>query len=72
MAGDFAEIVRPLLEQRLAAGEMLLGVIAATHQRTFSGELYGIGVTDRLEGLAGGEGQREGVGALAQWTKRHL
>lgn len=143
MAGDFAAIVRPLLERRLAASEALLGVIAATHQRTFSGELYAIGVTNRrlllqpldrktqakgeprsispdalvsadidgagadwtpttavlgatpitirlrttdgeklklraltgsglIGGLAGGEGQREGVGALAQWTKRYL
>ena len=47
MSRDFAEIVRPQLESRLEAGEVLRGVIAATHQKTFSGGLFAIGVTDR-------------------------
>ncbi|MDP9221328.1 MAG: hypothetical protein M3P23_12445 [Actinomycetota bacterium] len=47
MAGDFATIVRPQLEAQLEPGETLQGVIAANHQRTFSGVLYAIAVTDR-------------------------
>lgn len=45
--GDFATTVRPHLEAQLGPGETLRGVLAATHQRTFSGQLYAIGITDR-------------------------
>ena len=49
MSRDLAEAARPALEPSLAPGEELLGIVAATHQRTFSGTLYAIGVTpDRL------------------------
>ena len=44
---DFATEVRPLFEEQLADGEQLEGIIAATHQKTFSGGLYAIGVTDQ-------------------------
>jgi hypothetical protein len=47
MAHDFISSVRPHLEGRLGSGEKLEGIIAGTHQRTFSGSLYAIGVTDR-------------------------
>jgi hypothetical protein len=44
---DFAEVVRPVLEPQLEPGETILGIAAATHRKTFSGGLVGIGVTDR-------------------------
>ena len=44
---DFATEVRPLLEQQLAPDEQLEGIVAATHQTTFSGRLIAIGVTDQ-------------------------
>jgi hypothetical protein len=47
MAEDFANVVQPLLEPQLEEGEALQGIAAATHQKTFSGSLYAIGVTDR-------------------------
>lgn len=47
MPGDFATTVRPQLEAQLGAGEELQGVVAATQQKTFSGQLYALGVTDR-------------------------
>jgi hypothetical protein len=47
VAGDFAGTVRPQLEAILEPGETLDGVVAATHQKTFSGQLYALGVTDR-------------------------
>jgi hypothetical protein len=47
MPPDFAETVRPLLERLLEADEELRGVVAATQQKTFSGSLYAVGVTDR-------------------------
>jgi hypothetical protein len=47
MAGDFAQTVRPHLEAVLDPGEHLEGVVAATQQKTFSGGLYALGVTDR-------------------------
>jgi hypothetical protein len=47
VAGDFAAKVRPLIEVQLEAGETLHGVVAATHQKTFSGQLYALAVTDR-------------------------
>lgn len=47
MAGDFATAVRPLFEAQLEQDETLRGIAAATHQKTFSGSLYGVGITDR-------------------------
>jgi hypothetical protein len=47
VAKNFDTIARSHLEGLLEAGEWLQGVIAATHQKTFSGSLYAIGVTDR-------------------------
>ena len=44
---DFAALAQPLIEARLEPGETFHGVAAATHQRTFSGQLYALGVTDR-------------------------
>jgi hypothetical protein len=46
MAEEFASAVRPTLEPLLEQGETLRGVVAATYQKTFSGSLYAIGVTD--------------------------
>ena len=47
MADEFVSAVRPTLEPQLEQGETLRGVVAATYQKTFSGSLYAIGVTDR-------------------------
>jgi len=47
MPQDFTATVRPHLEKRLSPGETLEGILAATHQRMFSGSLYAIGVTNR-------------------------
>jgi hypothetical protein len=47
MAAGFAEKVRPVLVGLLEPGETLHGVLAATHQTTFGGGLYALGVTDR-------------------------
>jgi hypothetical protein len=47
MPEDFANVVRPLLEEQLEHEETLRGIVAATHQKTFSGSLYAVGVTDR-------------------------
>jgi hypothetical protein len=47
LAQDFAVRVRPELEARLEPGEMLSGVAAATQQKTLSGSLSAVGVTDR-------------------------
>src|SRR5436309_8917100 len=47
MGGRFAEAARPAVEALLEPGETLLGIVAATHQKTFSGELYAVGVTER-------------------------
>jgi hypothetical protein len=47
VGGEFAELARPGLEALLEPGEALRGIIAATQQRTFSGQLYALGVTDR-------------------------
>jgi hypothetical protein len=44
---DFDSLARPVVENLLEPGESLLGIVAATHQKTFSGQLYAIGVTDR-------------------------
>jgi hypothetical protein len=43
---DFADRVRPGFESRLEPGEVLNGIAAATFQKTFSGSLYALGVTD--------------------------
>ncbi len=43
----FGDAVRPGLEASLSPGETLHGILAATHQRTFGGQLYALGVTDR-------------------------
>jgi hypothetical protein len=47
VARDFALTVRPHLDALLQPDEALLGVVAATVQKTFSGGLFAIGVTDR-------------------------
>jgi hypothetical protein len=47
VSGEFAERARPSLDALLEPGEPLLGVVAATQQRTFSGQLYALGVTER-------------------------
>lgn len=44
---DFDSRARPHIEKLLDPGESLLEIVAATHQKTFSGQLYAIGVTDR-------------------------
>jgi hypothetical protein len=45
--GDFGVLTRPLIEPLLEPGETLRGVAAAVHQKTFSGQLYALGVTER-------------------------
>jgi len=40
-------MVTPVLEQRLEPGETLRGIVAATYQKTFSGAMWAIGITDR-------------------------
>jgi hypothetical protein len=47
VAGEFAARVRPLLEVQLDSGEALRGVVAATQQKTFRGQLYALAITDR-------------------------
>ena len=47
MPEDFSALARPTIESRLAPGESLKGVAAAVHQKTFSGQMYAIGVTDQ-------------------------
>jgi hypothetical protein len=47
MPEDFGALSRPTIESRLVPGEALKGVAAAVHQKTFSGQLYAIGVTDQ-------------------------
>ena len=47
MPEDFAAVARPSIEAQLAPGETLRGVAAAVHQKTFSGQLYAVGVTDQ-------------------------
>jgi hypothetical protein len=141
VAADFDAIARPHIEALLEPGERIEGILAATIQKTFSGGLYALVVTDRrlilqrmkgrrasgepvsirpeqlveadvdgagggwwtapaaildaaavqltlrtadgtvrklkmmrgdgpLGGLGGGEGQREGILALAEWMRR--
>jgi hypothetical protein len=40
-------MVTPVLEPRLEPGEELRGLVAATYQKTFSGAMWAVGVTDR-------------------------
>ena len=47
MPADFAATVRPHVEGRLEPGESLQGLVAAAQQKTFSGQMYAIAVTDR-------------------------
>ena len=47
MPDQFAERVGPVLQGALEQGESLRGVAAATLQKTFSGGVFAIGVTDR-------------------------
>jgi hypothetical protein len=47
VSDNFEARVRPHLESHLEPGEELRGVAAATYQKTFSGSLYAVGVTDR-------------------------
>jgi len=53
MADDFASRVTPLLEAHLEPGETLRGVAASTYQKTFSGWMVAIGVTERRLVLLG-------------------
>jgi hypothetical protein len=46
VADEFAERVAPVLQGSLQQGESLRGIAAATLQKTFSGGLFAIGVTD--------------------------
>jgi hypothetical protein len=47
MPEEFAVKARPAIEQVLQPGEQLFGIAAATHAKTFSGQLYAVGTTDR-------------------------
>lgn len=47
MPDQFADRVGPILQGALEPGESLSGIAAATLQKTFSGGLFAIGVTDR-------------------------
>jgi hypothetical protein len=47
MAEDFESKATPVLTPLLDPGEELRGVVAATFQKTFSGAMWAIGVTDR-------------------------
>ena len=47
MAADFDAIARPHIEALLEPGERIEGILAATIQKTFSGGLYALVVTDR-------------------------
>src|SRR5581483_6383321 len=47
VAGDFEVLARPHIDARLEPGESVRGIAAATLQKTFSGGLYAVGVTDR-------------------------
>ncbi len=44
---EFAEVVRPVLEESLHSGDSLLGIVAVVAQSTFRGSLYALGVTQR-------------------------
>ena len=62
MARDFDSQLRPHIERLLEPGESLEGLVAANHQRAFSGRLLAIGVTDRrlLLQPVGRRGEPEG------------
>jgi hypothetical protein len=47
MVNDFESLARSALAPLLVAGEDLRAVSAAVHQKTFSGQQYAIGITDR-------------------------
>jgi hypothetical protein len=47
MSKDFESLARPALAPLLQPGEELRAVTAAVHQKTFSGQQYAIGITDR-------------------------
>ncbi len=47
MAADFDAIARPHLEALLEPGEQIEGILAASIQKTFSGGLFALAVTDR-------------------------
>jgi hypothetical protein len=59
---DFAELARPTLERQMQPGERLEGICTAVHQKTFSGQLFAIGVTNRRLVLqpVGRHGEAEG------------
>jgi hypothetical protein len=69
---DFADKVRPHLEAALEPGEELKGVAAATFQKTFSGSLYAIGVTDRRLLLQPLDRRAEPKGELAPVSRETL
>ena len=47
MPDDFATRAAPHVQQLLEPGETLHGLAAAVHQKTFSGQMFALGVTDR-------------------------
>jgi hypothetical protein len=44
---DFGALARPIIEAHLDPGESLKGIAAAAQQKFLSGQMVGIGVTDR-------------------------
>lgn len=58
MAADFDAIARPYIEALLEPGERIEGILAATIQKTFSGGVYALAVTDRRLILQGMKGRR--------------
>jgi hypothetical protein len=69
MAEDFASVARPVLEGQLEEGESLRGIAAATLQKTFSGGLYAVGVTDRRLLLQPLDRKLQPKGALIPMTR---
>ena len=69
MPEDFANVVRPLFEVQLEQGETLRGIVAATYQKTFSGSLYAVGVTDRRLLLQPLDRKLQPKGALVPVTR---
>jgi hypothetical protein len=72
LSDDFAARVRPHLEGELEPGEELRGVAAATYQKTFSGSLYAVGVTDRRLLLQPLDRRAEPKGELASVPRATL
>lgn len=72
MARDFASVVRPHLEALLEPGESLTGIMAASHQRTFGGEMYAVGVTDRRLLLAPLDRRSQPKGEVRSITPEQL